>query len=897
MPLRFSIPASLLFLGLLLGGLSFVYDVSTSFKRIERDVMQRAAFLGNQISSALQYHLSERDLERASLQIGLAGSNPHLKVAAVADQSGRVRFTTRYQFRDRDLSQVAHPSSIAGIQQARQTRVAQFITSPDRKSLMAVFPFLLPPEPGKLLSDKTGLLYLEYDLTVLKGAQFAETARRSATIAAVLVFCFVLIWIFFHRTVTLRATRLLDATQRLAKGDFNARVQLDGSDELAAIAKAFDQMATNIRARTDELELANQKMRHEIQERESAENRFLSVWKSSADGMRLTDHLGNIVAVNDAFCAIVEMPAEELEGRPFTVCYAADRGAEMLEKYQSRFANRHIQPIIEREVTFHNGKTAAVEITSSFIAQDNEEPLLLSIFRDVTEKTRARELLNQQAASMEASIDGMAILNNEGRFIYVNEAHASIHGYSSPEELVGESWEILYHDDELCRFKEYIMPIMWKNGRWRGEAVGRRHDGSTFPQEISVSKIEGGGLVCVIRDMTERKREEERRQAIDRKLQDAQKLESLGVLAGGIAHDFNNLLTAIIGNADLAMMQTPKDSPLQTYLSNVEKTAMQAAELCNQMLAYSGRGKFVIQSIEINSLINDMISLLQISVHKQVALQFNLAAGLPTIEADPSQLRQVIMNLVINASEAIGETNGTVTVSTGILHADQSYLGQYYSAPELPGGDYIFIEVSDTGCGMTPETRDKIFEPFFTTKFTGRGLGLAAVLGIIRGHKGAIKVQSGLGKGTTFKVLLPCSGTAVHEIPADPAVVAAWRGQGTVLLVDDEELVRMVTEELLKSFGFEVLTASDGLEGVEQFAKHADKISAVVLDMTMPNMNGEEAFLEIRKIKPDARVLLISGYSEQEATTRFAGKGLAGFLQKPFKADELRRKIRSVMEK
>ncbi len=897
-PLRFSIPASLLLCGILLGILSFIYDVNTSFARIEKDVHRRAAFLGNQIAGGLQHHFAKDDMEGASLQISLAGANPNLRVTAVCDESNRVIFSTRQKLKNQILPSVAHPAAQQAFQTAHANKLAQFVTTPDKKSLVGVFPFLLPPGTNELLSSKTGMLYLEYDLAVLKGVEFAETARRAGTMGCVLVVFFILIWFFFHRTLTRRVTLLLGATQRLAKGDITARAKLKGSDELAELSKSFDQMAENTLARTNELELTNRKMRRGIQEREHAENRFLSVWKSSADGMRLTDHSGNVIAVNDAFCAIAEMPPEELEGKPFTVCYAAEeRSVEMLQKYQDRFANRHISTMFDREVTFKTGKISALEVTSSFISQDNQEPLLLSIFRDVTERKRAEELLNQQAASMEASIDGMAILSSEGKYIYVNTAHTRIYGYDKPEDLLGMSWELLYDGDELCRLKEYVMPLMWRTGLWRGESVGRKRDGHKFPQEISLSRIEGGGLVCVIRDMTERNKEAERQQAIDRKLQDAQKLESLGVMAGGIAHDFNNLLTAIIGNANLAMMQSSEISPIQKYLQNIENTSMQAADLCKQMLAYSGRGKFVIQTINMSSLINDMIPLLQISLNKRVSLNFNLASTLPAIEADPSQMRQVVMNLVINASEAIGEANGTVTVNAGAIQVDQTYLNQFYSAPELSPGSYIFVEVSDTGSGMSPETKAKIFEPFFTTKFTGRGLGLAAVLGIIRGHKGAIKVYSELGQGTSFKFLIPCSSIPAQASNTDFVQNPEWRGSGKVLVVDDEEVVRMVTEEILKSFGFEVLTAVDGRQGVDLYAKHAETITAVVLDMTMPNMNGEEAFREIRKIRGDARVLLVSGYSEQEATTRFSGKGLAGFLQKPFKADDFRRKVRSVVEK
>ncbi|MFN7138006.1 MAG: PAS domain S-box protein, partial [Limisphaerales bacterium] len=449
LPLRISIPASLLFLGLLLGTLSFFYDVSASFRRIENDVQRRTAFLGNQIAGALQHHFAKNDLEGAALQISLAGSKPNLRLTAVCDETGRIIFSSRHHLKNQQLNMIGHREAASAIETARSSRLSQFITTSDKKSILGVFPFLLPPEPGELVSSKAGLLYLEYDLALLKGMEFAETSRRAATVGVILVFFFMLIWMFFHRTLTRRATQLLIATQKLAKGDFSARAELDGADELAELAKSFDQMAINIRARTAELELANQKMRREIQEREHAENRFLSVWKSSADGMRLTDHNGNIVAVNDAFCSIVGMPAEDLEGKPFTVCYEdGDKSAEMMQKYQDRFANRHISSIFDRSVKFRTGKSASLEVTSSFIAQDNQEPLLLSIFRDVTERRLSEELLNRQAASMEASMDGMAILDSTGKYIYVNSAHARIHGYENPEALLGASWESLYPDEE-----------------------------------------------------------------------------------------------------------------------------------------------------------------------------------------------------------------------------------------------------------------------------------------------------------------------------------------------------------------------------------------------------------------------------------------------------------------
>ncbi len=648
LPLRISIPVSLFLFGLALGTLSFVHEVNSAFTRIEQDIRQRAAFLGNQISGILQYHFQNGDEEAASLQLSLAGSSPNLRLAFVCDEQNRIMQSTRYEWRDQPLANSPMASSREMTEIARRSLSAQFSLSENRSILNAAFPFFLPPEPGSIRPTSAGVLFLEYDLDPLKKAELQVAIRRSALAGGVLAVMCLLVWLFYDRLLTRRVMRLVAATKRLGKGQF-ARAGLTGSDELAELSAAFDKMTAEIRAHTEELEAANTRMKREMAERELAENRFLSVWKNSADGMRLTDHCGTVVAVNAAFCKLSGMAAEELEGKPFTVCYAPSEDVDdMMERYRERFANRSFETFIERHVKFRSGKGAEIEVSSSFISQENNEPLLLAIFRDVTERNRAEQLLHQQAASMEASMDGMGILDPSHRYIYLNEAHARIYGYDSPCELIGKTWEILYGEDEAKRLKGEVIPKLVQAGRWRGEAVGQRRDGTAVSLEISLSRIASGGMVCVVRDITERKLEEERRQAIDRKMLDAQKLESLGVLAGGIAHDFNNLLTAILGNASLALMQSSEDSPLRSHLISIEKTSLQAADLCKQMLAYSGKGRFVVQHLSLNELIEDMTHLLQISINKRVKLTWELSPNLPSIEADISQMRQVLMNLVIN---------------------------------------------------------------------------------------------------------------------------------------------------------------------------------------------------------------------------------------------------------
>jgi PAS domain S-box-containing protein len=389
-------------------------------------------------------------------------------------------------------------------------------------------------------------------------------------------------------------------------------------------------------------------------------------------------------------------------------------------------------------------------------------------------------------------------------------------------------------------------------------------------------------------------RMEEERHKLEVQMQQAQKLESLGILAGGIAHDFNNLLTVILGHANLALADLSPESPARKNLLEIDNASHRAAELCRQMLAYSGRGNFVMKPINLSRLAQELIHMLQVSISKKVMLRCGFEENLPSIEADPAQMRQVVMNLVINASEAIGSKEGVISISTGSMQCNQTYLRESYPIKPPLHGKYVYIEVSDTGCGMDSETLTKIFEPFFTTKFTGRGLGLAAVLGIMRQHKGAIKITSEPGNGSTFRVLFPALSNT-DTPPEAEMPPQLWRGSGTILVVDDEAEVLNVARIMLEHHGFHVLTATDGREAIKLFQKHGGNIVCVLLDMTMPHMDGEETCHELRRIRKDVRVVIASGYSEQEITKRFADRPPAGFIEKPYEATTLMAKLRDAL--
>lgn len=433
---------------------------------------------------------------------------------------------------------------------------------------------------------------------------------------------------------------------------------------------------------------------------------------------------------------------------------------------------------------------------------------------------------------------------------------------------------------------------------WAGRDFSARSE-VTGPDELRVLANEFNAMAGELeRHEATRQHAEEERLRFEARLQEAQKMESLAVLAGGIAHDFNNLLTGVLGNAELALAELPPPSPVREYCGDIRRSALLAADLSKQMLAYSGRGRFLVEPLNLNDVVEGMAELATASVSKKAAVKWELASALPPIEADATQIRQVLMNLVTNASEALCDKAGTIAIRTGVMDASRQYLSQTQLGENLPEGPYVYLEVSDTGCGMTEATKAKVFEPFFTTKFAGRGLGLSAVLGIVRGHRGAIRVDSEPAKGATFRILFPPGArTAPGAAPTRGTQrPLESRGAGTILVVDDEYMVRTVARKMLERSGFTVLAAADGEEGIREFREHAQEVAAVLLDLTMPRMSGDEVLAQMRAIRPDVPVLLCSGYNEQDATGRFAGKGLAGFVQKPFDHETLVRRIRSVVE-
>jgi signal transduction histidine kinase/CheY-like chemotaxis protein len=368
----------------------------------------------------------------------------------------------------------------------------------------------------------------------------------------------------------------------------------------------------------------------------------------------------------------------------------------------------------------------------------------------------------------------------------------------------------------------------------------------------------------------------------------AQKLESLGVLAGGIAHDFNNLLAVILARAELAASQLPLTHPVRGHIDIVRDTAIEARMLTKQLLGYSGKGKFVVQSASLNDIVESMTQLLRASIHKSITLKFEPGELPAVVEVDVTQVRQVLLNLATNAAEAIGEGPGVVTVRTRLIDLDEQLLRRACIKSGVGPGIHAALEVEDTGSGMDETVQRKLFDPFFTTKFSGRGLGLAAVLGIVTSHRGTILLRTALGAGSTFTVVFPLSRAPAEPVARPPSAgPKTFRGEGTVLVVDDERPVRAVTADILASFGYDVLAAESGQRACELYREHAEKIRVVLLDLTMPEMSGEQTLRSLQAINPAVRVIVLTGYTEDEARLRFVRGELAGFLTTPFGCDEL----------
>ena len=500
----------------------------------------------------------------------------------------------------------------------------------------------------------------------------------------------------------------------------------------------------------------------------------------------------------------------------------------------------------------------------------------------LTTLKRIQALERQSSIILQSSGDGLVVVDTDGRIRFTNPAAEHLFQLSH-EQLVGSPFE---------------HPLVQGETR---EITIRCGDTQTTPVEMRVIPIEwenAPAYLTSLRDLTERRKAEEERHRHETERQFTQKQESLGVLAGGIAHDFNNLLMSIVARAGLALRSLPPDSKAREHIQIIEKSGLRGGELANQMLTFAGKTQLDFQVIHLQQFFKDIKAFLRSTVSKRITLTFNVLSNLPPIRGDRSQLRQLLMNIVTNAAEAIGDQEGTIQVRTNIIDTSTPDLRNYHIMGDLPWGPCVSFTIQDSGSGIKPELIPKIFDPFFSTKFPGRGLGLAALLGIVRGHGAAIAVRSHIGEGTEFLFLFPTTNAPLPKsipsltLPKEPSKNSS---HSKVLVVDDEEEVRTACSLILKEIGFDALVAQDGKAGSQIFEQYQGEIALVFLDLTMPYLDGGKLAQKIRESDRDVPILVSSGYPEEEAMKHFAQAGINAFIQKPFQVEILIAKIQELI--
>lgn len=514
---------------------------------------------------------------------------------------------------------------------------------------------------------------------------------------------------------------------------------------------------------------------------------------------------------------------------------------------------------------------------------------------------RHRKLSNQQRVILNTSSVGICFLKDR-RVMWANPAFDIILGYE-----VGTTHNMataeFYADKET--YENIGMngyPAIESGAIYSQDVMMKKRDGSLIwcnlgGQAVNPRNLEEGSI-WIYMDITERRKAEHDRQKIEQQFQQTQKLESLGVLAGGIAHDFNNILTIILGYCYIINSEIESETAAKTYSIQIEKAAKRAADLCRQMLSYAGQNAMVQANINLWLLVDENVKMLRSAIKKNVDIKLDLKHDVPEIMGDNAQIQQVVMNLIINSAEAIGDKNGVINITLKKMAIQADLTGTDFLGENIRPGSYACLTVSDNGCGMEIETQKRIFEPFFTTKFTGRGLGMSAVLGIIKSHNGALQLSSAPGAGTTFRVYLPLPG--FHDkVEVAPTVTPAplKKGSGCVLLVDDEETLLILGSALLKAMGFSVITASNGREAVEIYREQSKRIDLILLDQIMPEMDGIQAYQLLREFSPVIPIAICSGYNLQQAMEKIANDEKAAVIQKPYDPNQLRTSLVKLLDK
>ncbi len=633
------------------------------------------------------------------------------------------------------------------------------------------------------------------------------------------------------------------------------------------------------------------------------EARLQSIFLAASVGIGLVQDR-KLIEVNDRICQMIGYASEELIGQSARIFYPSQEDFDYVGQQKYEQIRKKGTGTVETRWAHKDGSIINILLRSTPLDPNDFSIGVTFTALDITNQKRAEAELKESEeryrALFDRSSDCVFLHDLTGNFLDANEAALRLLDYEKAE-ITALNFQSLVNDQDLEMAMQVLQQILEKGFQEKTtEFCLRSKKGEIKCVETLSSVVYRNGepyaIQGIARDITERKKLEQDRLALENKIQQVQKQESLGILAGGIAHDFNNLLAVILGNAELAMMDLKGQPQLMESVQEINEAALRSAELVKKMLEYSGRGQLSIASMNLTELIDQNSLNFKESIAKRIELKYQIDSSVPAVMADASQIRQVLLSLITNASEAIGDQNGSITLRTGQLSLDEASRSETANQmhPSAPG-DYAYFEVVDNGSGMDDYTRARIFDPFYSTKFIGRGLGLAAVQGIVRGHDGGIFLDSKLGQGTTFRVLLPLApAPEAAEAQSDQAIPARPI-LGTILLVDDEKSVLSIARRMLQRLDYDVVEAVDGMEAVDIFLKDPDRFAGVICDLSMPRMDGEQCFLELRRIRPQIPFLLTSGYNKQEMKQRFSRHHFSNFMQKPFRLEVLKQLLLDVL--
>lgn len=625
-----------------------------------------------------------------------------------------------------------------------------------------------------------------------------------------------------------------------------------------------------------------------------------AILRCSMDGFFVIDRDCRFMEVNEAFSRMVGYTPEELLGMRITDLEVQDSGNDGVPA--------HTQTGLHQFPTAHlhkHGHIVHLDISVN-VLHDNGEKILVGFARDVTERKRAADeltrLTRQQRLILDAVAEGIVGIDQSGAVTFVNPAALDVLRLNNTSVIGRRADALLFGDapESTEGAPQGVIDRVVTSGQSTLQARGEmlRSDGEHVQVEYSITPIYQGhainGAVLVFKDMTEALRLERERERLEVQIQSSKRLESVGLLAGGIAHDLNNMLTGIQGNASLALRELPRDSGVQARVQRIVAACQRASQVIDQVLTCAGRKTRETTVNDLNGIVREATEFMRAAVPARVDLDYQLSTSPLLVEADAGQLHQVMTNLLVNAVEAIGERSGYVLVSTARVTLTGDELGTTFAGQPMQPGDYARLSVEDTGCGMSEETVQRIFEPFFTEKGAGRGLGLSAMHGVVRAHRGGVHVESQLGKGTRFTVVFPLQEAAAAK-PEISEVAPVVTSEATILVIDDDLDVRDVLKDVLTGHGFNVITAEDGDRGLEVFRKHRQEIDLVLLDLIMPRKGGREVLLEISDEDDRAKVIIISGYIEDLSVESFGGLRPAAIVRKPFVNDALVATLRRVL--